>query len=761
MNGKIGECGVDNILAHIHPTKQAETLSEHKERVLEYFNKIFDNSILDKLPIKDKNFLEKFIRDVVILHDEGKINPNFQYFKMKNPLFKTKAKKGKDTTHSMLGAKLFFKQFLDEVESVEDDEEYYKKLYLLYIGAFLIAKHHSKLNDFLEFKEEFDDILIEERIIEEEYRLEFLFDMKIYFFAKYLFSILISSDYYATTEYMNDLKFNDFGEIDILKAKKEFEEFYKFKPTKEIDFLRDELFKEATKNFLKYKNKNIFYLQAPTGAGKTLIGLNLALLANPRKIFYIFPFNTLVEQTKNVISKIFSFDIAVINSITPINIDSNSYEQIYINRVFYHYPFVITTHINFFNILFGVTKEDNFAFWQLRGSVIILDEIQSYDINLWWYMSEFFDLLEMFDIKIIIMSATLPKIDKLLGGNKFVELVESEKYFKNPIFKDRVRVDLSLLDEEVDFDRLVEIITSHKGKILIEFIKKSTANQFFEYIQDLEGYDIYLLSGDDNKLTRDFVINECKKEKNIILVATQVIEAGVDIDMDIGLKDISLIESEEQFIGRINRNSLKKSKVYFFDYDDSKEIYKDLRLLFNLKTYKEWFLEKNFDEYYKFILDEIEKKGNKIIYTKSDIEDFREKVKSLSFREIESKMKLIKNWTFTIFIPYKIDLNDKRYKNLKIDEKFVNNGYFDGMRVWEEFKEINKILEYPKKRIKLSYINYLMQFFTFSVMGYMNLSKYSDECCGVFMIEEYEEFMSEDLRFIRDRFNEYQEGIFL
>ena len=46
-------------------------------------------------------------------------------------------------------------------------------------------------------------------------------------------------------------------------------------------------------------------------------------------------------------------------------------------------------------------------------------------------------------------------------------------------------------------------------------------------------------------------------QKDIILVCTQVIEAGVDIDMDLGFKDYSIFESEEQFMGRVNRSSLR------------------------------------------------------------------------------------------------------------------------------------------------------------------------------------------------------------
>ncbi len=49
------------------------------------------------------------------------------------------------------------------------------------------------------------------------------------------------------------------------------------------------------------------------------------------------------------------------------------------------------------------------------------------------------------------------------------------------------------------------------------------------------------------------IIEKVKKLSNLILVATQVVEAGIDIDMDIGYKDISKLDSEEQFMGRINR----------------------------------------------------------------------------------------------------------------------------------------------------------------------------------------------------------------
>lgn len=66
------------------------------------------------------------------------------------------------------------------------------------------------------------------------------------------------------------------------------------------------------------------------------------------------------------------------------------------------------------------------------------------------------------------------------------------------------------------------------------------------------------MTGNSNIQERKDIINEIKELESVILVATQVIEAGVDIDMDIGYKDISRLDSEEQFMGRINRSCKKK-----------------------------------------------------------------------------------------------------------------------------------------------------------------------------------------------------------
>ena len=136
------------------------------------------------------------------------------------------------------------------------------------------------------------------------------------------------------------------------------------------------------------------------------------------------------------------------------------------SRLFFHHELIITTHISFFNILFGTSKEDNFPLWQLSNSVIILDEIQSYDNNLWSYMTKFFEVYaKALNIKIIIMSATLPKLDKLIEKDEdkdiFVELLKNrDEYFYNDYFRKRVNIDYSILNKNFKLKIKTQILNT-------------------------------------------------------------------------------------------------------------------------------------------------------------------------------------------------------------------------------------------------------------------------------------------------------------
>lgn len=814
-----------------------------------FFN--IENSLSNVFSSEGKNLYREMILNTIYMHDLGKINCNFQYRKMKNEEFKDEeGLKFNNSNHSMLSSLIYINHFFLKIRKLECMED--KKLLMVFmlLNSYIISKHHGALDSFEQFKNKVleedgegqklyttqlsifnkvykDKIIFNEKnkllkrifdmnegILKGELKKEKEFSIKLYVYERFLGSLLLSCDYYSTSHFMNGKEVEDFGEIkdiekfyksfkdtDIYKSIREYEDnnygkIDDFSNVDNINVLRDELFLDAEKTMLHNMDKSIFYLEAPTGSGKSNVAFNLSFkmvekFKNINKIFYVYPFNTLVEQNIKTLEKTFEKDnlmkeISIINSVVPIktkskkeriieNTDKNEesdvlnkdYKKALLDRQFLHYPIVLTTHVSIFNYLFGTSKDNLFPLCQIANSIIVLDEIQSYKNRIWKEIITFLKYYsKLLNIKIIIMSATLPNLDKLIDGEiNTVNLIKNrKKYFENPIFKNRVSVDFSLLNEEnnvmdVLFNHVINIAKTKKN-ILIEFIKKKTAMDFYKKLkyynetsEEPLKSDIELMTGDDNRADRNNIIKKIKtmenikaegNSKNIILVATQVIEAGVDIDMDIGYKDISMLDSEEQFLGRINRSCKKKDcKVYFFDLDAASNIYKnDIRKEKNINLtspkIREILINKNFQQFYEYVIKELNKKAGE--YTDSSFQNFLlEKVNRLNFIDVEERMKLIDDlYKNSVFLSRKIQLEDGQE--------------LDGDKVWNEYISLlkNDKLDYAEKRVKLSEVTANLNYFIYQVKN--NDFTYEDRIGDIYYIEDGEKYFEEG-KFDREKFN--------
>ena len=721
-----------------------ETLLEHTKRTEKYFDKFWQlkkcDDILDRFcsvlwqdkMIKKKDIeeakiiLKEMIEAIPIFHDLGKINPNFQIEKMGNKEI-IRDENFIETKHSFISAIIYLSYFRNKIVNKVKGRKIKDLLkeFILY-HAYIIERHHSDIDKIGKFvgKINFKANPDTEQAIKElpiSKLIEAITKSKIYMkdlslkkgstdnliasfedkkfinkndkrrsekqgiyiciYIRWLYSLLVASDYYATSEFMNGGSFNEVDDLnniqdwinvyentDLMKNIRKYQnESYpmsmeNLNKATNINILRSEIFCEVEEQIKNNYQKNMFYLEAPTGSGKSNTAMNLSfklmsLNKDLCKIFWIYPFNTLVEQNLDTLENIFGkkeniiSKIAVINSLTPIklkhvdckgniisendesdeNNEKNVYRQSLLDRQFLNYPMILSTHVSLFNTIFGESQQNLFGFYQLINSVIVLDEIQSYKNSIWTEIIYFLKpLANLFNMKIIIMSATLPNLDRLSQGQSeaIFLLKNSNKFFKIDCFKNRVQLNYDLLDTKVDdkFNQLKEHLKQHLDtdkKILIEFIKKRTANDFWLYLVEDEYFrekniKIEYLSGDDSLAERKRILDKIKQtEDTIVLVATQVIEAGVDIDMDIGYKNISKLDSEEQFIGRINRSCKRKGITYFFQIDDAKDIYKnDIRVdsEFTLEKEKmrEILINKNFGDYYNKILNVT--KNNKNAY---------------------------------------------------------------------------------------------------------------------------------------------------
>lgn len=819
-------------LAHIKDNRK-ETLQEHTELANKYLKKIIEYKNLKPFFERIKNILNlknqeeelyyKMIEDVVNFHDFGKVNSQFQIDKMLNEeIFKMEDKYnisgvlGSD--HSLLSASMFIAYYFGKITDLIEIVETKKIVILfeiLFALSYVISKHHGNLDSFEEYIEKLSrnndenilkelknisvsngGILLQAFLEKETITIFFNFietyiserkkkenissheAMSIFVFTKMMFSLLVASDYYSTNEFMQEIKYEDFGNmgnIDTIKKEYENSEIIKSIRDKEkngipndedINNFRTKIFLEAEKNLEKNKDSNIFFLEAPTGSGKSNTALNLSLKLlseNRRKIFYVYPFNTLVEQNMNTLKNIFGNNeeaiknITVVNSITALtNKDSmdipiEEYSDILMDRQFLNYPFIVTTHVGIFNTLIGNTKEDCMPFYQLANSVIVFDEIQAYKNTIWTEIIKILNsYAKLLNIKIIIMSATLPNLSYLLDEeekNNISKLIENrDEYFNNTIFKNRVEVNYDLLSEQkIEYEELLQHIIENSlnsQKILIEFISKNDAKKFYELCENNEDlnvdHEILILTGEDNKARRNSIIKKINsKDKKIILISTQLIEAGVDIDVDVGYKNISGLDNEEQFLGRINRSCKKSGKAYFFYLTDAKKVYKNSVIIENkLNLFSDEMRDvlenKNFDIFYSKVLEILKRKAKE----KINNDNFETIIFNKKFRLLKERMQLIE------------EQDDKKtyfFNRTLTDEEIEEIGEnIDGSEVWERYVDILKEENYAKKIVELSKIREKMMYFLYEVKKNTELN-YSDIKGSIIYIDDGDKYFTDGI----------------
>lgn len=813
----------ERLIDHIHCCQQY-FLEIYKEKDMEkILHRFLEKMDLAKT-VELENFGKQLFFNTILFHDFGKCNPRFQKQKMKNDVENHKA--FKNSHHSIYSSLIFLDYFWNEIEENQElysNKDEKKKLFLLVAEhAYIISKHHGSLDSMTRYigsngilesdgniknflqcmlQNELDGYkgfryLSEKKVSKHLFRLYknkkgpiFTQEQSTtkYFYYRLLYSVLVHCDYYATTEFMQGVKIPACSEMKINDFKMAYEqspikktiENYRIQKYQglekdwasihEMNDLRSEMFLDAEMELQKDDRYPIYFLEAPTGSGKsnTAINLSFHLMKDKKKLFYIYPFNTLVEQNLQTLQELFPEErlqqqIAVINSLHPIKMESSKkeeselfYQKALLDRQFLQYPFILSTHVSFFETLFSNKRENLFGFFQLANSVIVLDEIQSYKNSIWSEIIIFLkSCAELMGMKVIIMSATLPDLEQLYiekPEDAFVKrlLANSKDYFQHPIFKNRVQISYELLEKETD--EISDILLQHilnqpikEKKIVIEFIKKQSAYTFYyRLLEKLEGLEdkvsVLCMTGDDSLYERKKILQEIKEsKKGLILVATQVIEAGVDIDMDIGYKDVSLLDNEEQFMGRINRSCKRKGIVYFFKKDDFNLIYKgDCRQSANLtlqnEKMREILLQKDFQAYYQKVLEYLKEQNKDSENGASKF--FKEEIKKLEFEKIAQRMKLIdeNNWKVSIVF----------CRNMQAVDGSIFYSANQAEQLWNDYKSLllNRTMEYAKRQVELSKVRTQLQYFTYQIPETWASNVYYHDMIGelrcVFDADEY------------------------
>lgn len=405
-----------------------------------------------------------------------------------------------------------------------------------------------------------------------------------------ILSLLIDADRRDTAEFMVGQKNHRLTIEETKVLWKSYQEklekkLSSFREINKIDKLRNEM-SDMCKAFASQDN-GIYRLSIPTGGGKTYASMRYALemarRTGKKHIYYVAPYLSILEQNANDIRTIFDDDEHILEHHSNVFIDTEDMDELKRYELYaddWSAPVILTTMVQFLNVLFDGGTQSVRRTHQLKNSIIIIDEAQSIPIkciNMFTTMMNY--LSGCCDTTVILCTATQPLFEKverkLLFGNPVDMIPNAEYYAKS--FK-RVEIIPVLRGGGYDTESLANfVMEKFEDNILIILNTKRAVTSLRNELQrrvDTNEIEITILTTymcAKHRLDRIEELKANLKCKKIICISTQLIEAGVDISFKTVIRSLAGLDSIAQAAGRCNRNGeLELGYVYIVNYNEEK-----------------------------------------------------------------------------------------------------------------------------------------------------------------------------------------------
>ena len=576
-------------------------------------------------------------------------------------------------------------------------------------------------------------------------------DFNYYLISNLLFSILIFADKADAIFYSKGYSFEDLKKVTLNRKKLPdnlVDNYRNFKgwdqAGSKINERRNEIYDEVIDQVenLNFENERILSVNVPTGAGKTISVLSAALKLSNRtsqdfRIIYALPFTSIIDQNYDVFLDVLNHSTIKADSSVIIKHHYLNAKEYYFNEEekesqkldydiarhlieSWQSEIVVTTFVQLLHSIFSNRNRSLIKFNNISNSIIILDEVQNIPHKYWKLIKEFLSAMaEKLNCYFIFLTATMPLIYNE-KKKEIKELAISKKDHFN--FFDRINLDTSMFNQPLTVDQFKDFIEEEliefndQGFLIILNTIKSSI-ELYNHIEKLisEGViegDLIYLSTNIIPKERQKRINEIGKQKRQIIVSTQMVEAGVDIDLDRVYRDFAPLDSINQSCGRCNRN---------FD-PDSKGTVKLIRLInenHNNKKYASYI----YDDFLLKITSDIITELPRIVGEKYFFEmnqKYFNKIDRLKSNDnSEALIRKIKNLKYEK--SFFKDENEEIFRLIDDDYNTVNLFMAvdeDSQEIWEDYKEIsalesNNIEEFMNKKakfenIKIEFLSYVI-----------------------------------------------------
>lgn len=417
-----------------------------------------------------------------------------------------------------------------------------------------------------------------------------------------MLSLLIDSDWESTSDFMENIdtllkESPEKPEQIFGKARENFEKYMLEKQRHAADFPMTEKEKIicAARNTLQREcwqfakhPAGIYRLSIPTGGGKTLSSLAYALEycrlhPETERIIYVSPFISVTEQNARVFREaigneqwILEHHSSVIRSGDTENGDFQ-WEKASRYEINWEEPFICTTFVQLMNTLFSDKREAVRRMHRLVNAVVIIDEVQSMPlkcVHTFNYMINF--LNAVCHTNVILCTATQPALDETQCPICYSEpgdmVVNTADWFRK---FERVRIHIPEPNRSYTFGSLGDEIAERTGEcrsILVVLNTKSAVRKLYDILKEKKIKTEYLTTNlcPEHRSRKLASIREVleKGQERIVVVSTNLIEAGVDISFQCVYRSMAGLDSLAQTAGRCNRNGeMEYGDIYFISLE--------------------------------------------------------------------------------------------------------------------------------------------------------------------------------------------------
>ncbi len=370
-------------------------------------------------------------------------------------------------------------------------------------------------------------------------------------------------------------KLKDLWRLYAENCRRELEKYKQSKAYSPLDEYRDEISSICAE--YDGGESGIFRLVLPCGAGKTLSALRYSLGTAERyakrHIFYVAPFNSILEQNADEIIKYAGDREAVLIHHSNVVISPDDKEDLkkysLLTENWAYSPIIATSAVQFLNTLFAGKTSNARRLSALGNSVIIIDEIQALPLKIMKLFNAAMNFLAYFcNSAIVLCSATQPPLEKLDDYKILRPKYIVDKTDKYDEAFGRVEIIPNIRGNGLTYEQAAEhIITqSNDVKSLLAIVNTRQAARYIckhvgDKLKNVANIRLFHLSANMCPAHRSAVISEMverlsRKDETAktVCVSTTLIEAGVNVSFERALRSLAGLDGIIQSAGRCNRN---------------------------------------------------------------------------------------------------------------------------------------------------------------------------------------------------------------